>query len=199
MTQAIQELLPFYVNGTLDEAERLAVEAALKKTPALQKELDYLQSLRMEMRKMEREHGPGELGLKRLQKSLAAEKLKSDPIERARSRIAAEQSWRWKALAVAACLLLVIQTVIALPHWQAGDLGAAGGPVAAVQEPLFSVTFVPDAKEADIRALLTELDLEIVGGPSALGVYQLSGGGDATLERLQNRPDLVDSAQVEKP
>lgn len=201
MTRTIEELLPFYINGTLEEKERAAVEKALRDNPALCREKDYLESLRAEMQAMAAEPGLGALGLKRLQKALAEEKRQNDPIARARRKIAIEQNRGWKALAVAACLLLVVQTVVMLPHWQAGDLRAAGGPAGTTQQAVFSVTFVPGASEAAIRSLLNDLGVQITGGPSALGLYRISGGDDpvATLQALQSRTGIVESVQEETP
>ena len=150
MSKNIMELLPFYVNGTLEGKERDKVEQAIIDDPSLKDELHYLEGLRREVKAYEIESSPGELGLKRLQKSLEEEKLKSDPIARARSKISGEQNRTWRMIAVAACVLLMIQTIIVAPHWmQNGTLVAAGGQ----SEAEISVTFAPDATESDILGL----------------------------------------------
>ncbi|GJL86124.1 MAG: hypothetical protein DHS20C02_18990 [Micavibrio sp.] len=197
MSKDIMELLPFYVNGTLGGKEKDKVEQAIIDDPSLKDDLRYLEGLRREVKAYEIENSPGELGLKRLQKSLEEEKLKSDPIARARSRITSEQNRTWRMIAVAACVLLMIQTIIVAPHWmQGGTLVAAGGQ----SEAEISVTFAPDATESDIRGLLLGLNLNIVEGPSALGVYHLSTDDDIqqAVQALKSRDDLVESAQVEK-
>ncbi len=196
MNKDIMELLPFYVNGTLEGKEKDKVEQAIIDDPSLKGELHFLERMREEVKAQEVENSPGELGLKRLQKSLEQEKLKSDPIALARSKIASEQNRTWRAIAVAACVLLMIQTVIVAPHWlQNGTLVAAGGPSAAD----ISVTFAPDATESNIRGLLLGLNLSIVEGPSALGVYHLSTDDDIqqAVQALKSRGDLVESVQVE--
>ena len=57
--------------------------------------------------------------------------------------------------------------------------------------PTLSVAFLPEATEADMRALLQEIDARISDGPSAIGLWQLSFADDAArdagLARLQGR------------
>ena len=59
---------------------------------------------------------------------------------------------------------------------QGYTLASAAAPGALV------VGFAPDATEERIRSLLVGQDLEIVAGPSALGLYRLDvrDGGDLT-------------------
>lgn len=195
MTNArdITELLPFYVNGSLSADEKQRVEKELQSNADLRDDLAFFEKLRGEMQALPQENSPGELGLKRLQKSLAALQLEQDPIARAKSKIAREQNIGfWRMAAIAACLMLVIQTsMLFLP--EKTELTAAGGPQMAV----ISATFKPQATEAQVRSLLVTLNVQIVSGPSALGVYQLTGGADvdATLKALQSHGDIVENAQ----
>ena len=94
-------------------------------------------------------------------------------------------------LALAASLAaLLVQGVI---FWR-GDIGvglASGGSKGTI-----TVAFQPDATEREIRDLLTELDLQIVSGPSSLGLYRLKGDGSATaLQALMSRGNIVESAE----
>lgn len=197
MTSDLQELLPFYVNGTLKGAERQSVEQALRDDPALQNELDYLKGLRAEVKAQDFGTPPGELGLKRLQRSIAAEKLKNDPIARARSKITREQNNWWKVAAIAACLLILLQAVFLFQPDYNPDLSAAGGPnISASTSYMIDVTFAPTAQEQNIRDLLLSLDAVIVDGPSALGVYTLSvpKEREAAIEKLRAHQSLIESA-----
>lgn len=200
MSKDIQELLPFYVNGTLDSDEKALVEQAIKNTPSLKDEIAFLEQLRGEVKNIEFGSSPGELGLKRLQKSLAEERLKNDPIVRAQRKISKEQNWGWRAAAIAACLLLILQTLITtMPH-KPGDLSAAGGPaITRTNGDIISVTFAPNAREENIRNLLLSINASIVDGPSALGVYKLSVSKDpaVALEKLRAHSTLIESAAAE--
>jgi anti-sigma factor RsiW len=197
MSKDIQELLPFYVNGTLDDDEKDRVEQAIKDDPSLKDEIAYLEKLREEVKAQEIENSAGELGLKRLQKALAEERLKNDPIAQAKSKISNEQNWGWRVAAIAACLLLILQTAITMIPDQSGDLSAAGGPaITRTNGSIISVTFVPSAREENIRNLLLAIDANIVDGPSALGVYKISVSKDvaAALEKLRAHSTLIESA-----
>ncbi len=200
MKKDIEELLPFYVNGTLSKEERLQVTEALEDDPSLEDEIAFLEKLREEIQEQSMEYSSGELGLKRLQKSIADEALQKDPIALSRSKITKEQNWGWRAAAIAACFLLMMQTVVMLPMWKDSDLGAAGGKVLLQSSgKIISVTFVPDAREENIRNLLLTLDATIVDGPSALGVYKLSIPKDAesAVEKLRAHKTLVETADIE--
>jgi anti-sigma-K factor RskA len=158
MSKEIEELLPFYVNNTLSAAEHKLVEDALAQDPELRSELELLQHLQSDMKALELEQSPGELGLKRLQKSLQEETASL-------SRPAANDNSRnvmWRIGAVAACMLLALQTAIYVPDWGGDDLDAAGGAIVQPHGVLYSITFAPDAREETIRSLMLSLNARFV-------------------------------------
>ena len=67
------------------------------------------------------------------------------------------------------------------------------------ERPTLTVAFVPEATEADIRALLLSVDATFVSGPSALGLYEIAATREGTLEEVQSAleeaDDLVESVQ----
>ena len=221
--QELKELLPFYVNLTLDPPERASVEDYLARSEEARKEVLYLEQLRKSLKAQPQATSPGELGLKRLQREIkrlkespesagpeevsapAADLLPfrgketQDPVEDI--PIKAVPAW-WRKLAVAACAALAIFGGISL----SGQLGnnddslqlASGGNAAVLQ-----VTFKPQVTEETIRSLLLEHSLTITAGPSALGIYELSvapGNGEenleATLRQLRERNAIIESAEV---
>jgi len=200
MSKEIEELLPFYVNETLHDAERLQVEEALKGSAELQEEVALLKRLRAEMQGVSLETSPGELGLKRLQQTLRSEQTQViAPPTSANDNI---MGWGWKAAAVAACMLLAIQTFVFAPNWSGDDAdltAAGGGTISVPHGVLYSVTFSPNAKEEDMRALLLSVGARIIDGPSAIGVYRLSASGksDEILKKFQARRNLIDSIQLD--
>lgn len=195
----VEELLPFYVNGSLSAAEKAEVERHLDADPNLREEVAFLTQLRTTIKDAPGAQPPGELGLKRLQKSLKRETAESDLFSRLLAGRAAEQDNRvWKMMAVAACLLLMVQTgVMVRQYLPSDDLTAASG---AAQADL-SAIFVPGATEAEIRRLLTDLHVTIVDGPSALGVYHLrvEGDVDKVMQVMQAQEDVVESVQRANP
>ncbi|MTI08988.1 anti-sigma factor [Curvivirga aplysinae] len=202
MTKEIEELLPFYVNGSLTEAEREIVEKALTNSAELQAELDYLTNLYQSLNETEALKSPGEFGLKRLQKEIRREAEKDDFIQQVTEKVAPEQNNNiWRIATIAACLLLAIQTTVVLPEWgQEDDLNAAGASTAIfIKGTVLSVTFNPAAREESIRDLLLTVDAQIVDGPSALGVYQIAVSGDVEdiSEKLLAYKNLIESVQID--
>lgn len=158
--RAIEDLLPFYANGSLVGSERARVEAALADDEGLRAELQFLESLRRSVKHNAeaQAHSTGELGERRLLKRIRQ--------ERRRERV--QRAWR-PALAMAAGLALLAQTfLISSLQGDLDELGMLGAVSGDIQ-----IRFVPEATEADLRALLLELDAQIVDGPSVIGLYHL--------------------------
>ncbi|MGE0621595.1 MAG: hypothetical protein AB7I04_01995 [Pseudomonadales bacterium] len=83
-------------------------------------------------------------------------------------------------------LLLGLAVMVGSRSEEAVDAGgfetvAGETPVLAAD---FSLSFAPGISEADARALLIGHRLNIVAGPSALGIYQVSAPEGADLERI---------------
>lgn len=189
--RALLELLPWYLNGTLEGAELAAVEALLLRSAEAREELEVLRRLAAAVREQEQQGNaeqapPFELGWARLQRSLQAE-----------ARPAPQRDWWKPGLAAAAALVVALQLGILMrpapldSDWQL----QSGG-----QEQLLSggyrvqLRFVEHAQWQQIRALLLELDAVLVDGPSTLGVVQVHvpadprfRDGQALLQWLQQQ------------
>jgi len=186
---AIEQLLPFYLNGTLEDDEAKQVERALQHDTYLQQELSLLKNLQQRTKQRASSPSPGELGLKRLQRSIKTESS---------SRKQVPPTKAWQLTAIAASLLLVVQTATTL--LPSDDYQAAGGNVTQqTTGTLLSVTFAPDITEQTLRQLLLQYHIVIVDGPSALGVYQvvLPLDSNATLEQLRQHDAIFDSIQTD--
>jgi len=186
-----EELLPFLANGTLDPEERAALERALAEDEPLRSERDFVARLRSGVKAASDAPDPGELPLRRALKR----------IEREQARTRRPSRW-WRAAAIAASVVLLAQgVVIVRQHYMPVGpelLGARTAPVDA--RPLLQVRFAPEAREAEIRALLRAQRATIVDGPSAAGVYRVAldgvAPGDAAaiegaIRRLAARDDVV--------
>ena len=134
---------------------------------------------------------PGELGWARLSRAIDAEAPR--PAARVRRPL-------WPLAASAAAAVLVWQ-VVAVPLLAPGDQGPDTPRSRRRPSGDFSlsVAFAPAATEAAIRALLLEIGARVSGGPSAIGLWQLSfesaAARDAGLARLR-AADIVESAQL---
>lgn len=176
--------LPWLVNGTLDETERTAAQAAVDSSPDLQRERDFLATLRDSVQQQQLEEAPLELGWHRLQRDIRRER---------KSAVAAG----WRLAAVAASLMLVVQSLVVwLPREDSSRYRPLSSSVPAAG---LQVRFADSATQAQIQQLLRQQQLRIVDGPSAAGLYRLVSEGDRTaaLAALRRQTDLVEYAQLD--
>lgn len=152
-----EDLLPWYVNGTLAGDELELVERHLAGCPRCREEIGFLGFLRDRIQAHGDGEGPGELARARLMRSIRRERYRS---------------WLKPALAVAAAIVIAVQTVLLVtmvPRESAiAPLGAPASPGVVIQ-----LQFVPTATEPEIRKLLQGAGATIIGGPGALGVYRV--------------------------
>lgn len=154
----IEALLPFHVNGTLDGAERGEVEAAIAADPDLAAQVAALTAVRATLR-AEPVQGPGEFGLARLMREIDRETATPAPTG---------VSGLWRIAAVVALTLALGQLAWTVTREAPPAVTLAGGEAEGLL-----VAFAPGTTEAELRALLLDLDLLIVEGPSALGFYRV--------------------------
>ena len=186
------ELLAWVANNTATDEERREAEAYLEEDSDARQELKFLEKLREGVKAARSEASPGELGLARLRRRIAEDR-----------RTVATSSTRtrwWQAAAIAATVLVAVQAAFLFGGLdQSGSVTTATGP--AIDGPAIQVTFVGEASEAAIRDLLLDLGLEIVEGPSAVGVYRLGIDPNAVardvVEALKAHPDIVSHAEIE--
>ena len=172
----IQELLPFWVNGTLDDDERARVAAALAESSDLRAEEQALRDLRGQIKATPRPNSPGELGLARLMRTLAQEPVAAPVAAPALGR--ARISGMLAATAAVAAVLSSLLTV-ALQGNDGPVYEQASGDSGDI---VLTVSFQPEATEGAISALLREKGLIIVEGPPALGLYRLAVPFDTPLD-----------------
>jgi anti-sigma factor RsiW len=200
------ELLPWYAANTLEAGERARVTAHLAACGDCQRELRALGALAGAVRD---EAGEPAFDLGRLRGVMARLPEQARAPEPLLARLrewlsdAVAPSWQatplWARAAVALQLaaLLAVGGALLRPHDQVSN--TAGDACAAYA--CIAVGFAPEATEAQLRALLGELDAEIVAGPSALGLYTLAlfdtapGEVDGLLAALRERRDLVRVAE----
>lgn len=182
MKEKFDELLPFYVNDTLDESERAWVDAYLREHPKSAAELQWYRTLQDTM-KGDAPAVSAEVGLERVMTRIRAERTPT----RAPARPAATPSLfarvrDWLATlapqpllrpALAGALAVVVVQGIVIANL--ATKGDEGSEIRAVQPsvvdsgPYLKVNFKADAREADIRMLLVEVDGSLAGGPGQLG------------------------------
>ena len=180
MKEKFDELLPFYVNDTLDEGDRAWVDAYLREHPKSAAELQWYRTLQETM-KRDAPAVSAEVGLDKVMARIRA--------ERAPSRAPAQQAPSFGqrvrgflasltpqpllrpvlagALAVGVVQGIVIANLATKPD-ESSEI-RAHRPTVVDPGPFLKVNFKADAREADIRLLLVEVDGSLAGGPGQLG------------------------------
>jgi anti-sigma factor RsiW len=195
MTRTRDEIeldLAFLVNGTLDDTARAELEALAEGDARIAAERDALSTIRAEMQ-AEEVQSPGAFGLARLMRDIDRES------ERAGTALAGppapSRTWIWQAAAAVAVVALLAQGLLlrGAGEVERFELAGAGMPGSLM------VSFAPDASEAQIRGVLLDSAVEIVGGPSALGLYRLEPlegvTADEAAQTLRAAQNIVESVE----
>ena len=167
------QLQPFLANGTLEGDELAQVTAAVANDPALAAELAALRNIRATLQAEDAGFSPGEMGLARLMRDVEDQ---TAPVSAPRARI-------WQVAAAVLLAVAIGQTILLSQGSEPGQ----GFELAGVTPAAFTITVTPTATEAELRALLLDAGVEIVSGPSALGLYGLALTEGATFDAAQSR------------
>lgn len=180
------ELLPWYLNGSITDADRLWFEKYLNAHSDAQRALKSEISLRSAIREGT-ESVASDAGLAQLLQRIGASRPAMTPgfAQRWRKWLVDVRNGKGSlsigpGFAVAATLLLAQAGIIGALLGRANVEEGAGAfsssralsrsPTASV-EVYLRVRFLPDSKEGDIRFLLVSSGARIVAGPSQLGNY----------------------------
>lgn len=212
MKSRFDELLPFYVNETLDDAERDWVDAYLREHPKSAAELQWYRTLQQTMQR-DAPAVSAEIGLDKVMARIRAERAparaKAVPAqpslgERVRGWLAAlaPQPLLRPALAGALAVVVVQGIVIAnlATREDEGTEIRATRPAVADPGPFLKVNFKADAREADIRMLLVEINGSLAGGPGQLGDWYVripEARLAAAAEKVKTSPIVDGVARVD--
>jgi hypothetical protein len=207
----ISELIPWHVNGSLSEREREWVEAHLADCPRCQEEERTCRRTAEAVRSAgEGAPSPHPAQFRRLLGRIE----ETEREERGRSSRGGRLLARFRELIEATPRplrgILVVQAAVILLFvgvlvWDAASADPAGvrnvyhtlsAEVPKVNSVPLRMMFRPDATEKEIRDLLHDVRGEIVGGPSAIGVYTVAvpAGTDPVkmlLARLRSEPQVM--------
>ena len=202
--QVAFELLPWFVNGTLEPAERTAVEQHLHECAACRRELDWLQQLSSAYVRSEPAldtEGAFERLVPQLQRQDAPGTTRS-PLTWLRSQLSDTGAWLRFAVAMQFGVIVALGWAVALRGLPAYHGLAATAPRAAGS---IIVVFDPGARESDVRRILRDVRARVVDGPTTANGYVLEMTDAATssaaaLARLRTEPAVIlaEPLQVER-
>jgi len=208
MNERFEELLPWYVNGTLGADDRGWVERYAAEHPEAQAQIDWCRGLQAHIQASAPQIAPA-LGLDRVLQRIRGERptmakrvrswlraLAAAPVAAVARPIGAVAALARPIGAVAALAIIVVQGGIIYQMRQ--DNSAQDEPllrgtkaIRVDEGPLLRVNFSPDAREAEIRMLLVAAQATLAAGPGQLGDYYLrvpAGRESAAVDRLRREP-----------
>jgi len=195
-----EEMLPWLLNGSLNESERKELESALSQSEKLRKEKALLLLLQQQVKQQEMPDVPLEFSWQKMKRQIADERnqLKKDSNNN-------EKKWRY--IGIAASLLLVIQSSSLLVNWNQEELYvplSSSSSNSRTNAALFTIQFVDEATALDIQQVLRQYHLNVISGPSSIGLYQISGPTDSIneaekiLAQLKSRSDVIAHVQQDE-
>ena len=195
--QKVQELLPWFLNGTLESEDVAQVEEHLQSCPACRTELGCLQVLRSTY--IDTELAPdAEAALARLRPRLEERAPASRPRrtdERTRARPAAIPSWLGLALAAQFALILGLGWKVLQPDRAALEFHTLSSAATAEHAAgSLVVVFDPAASQREVARILHRSGGRVVDGPTESNGFVLavaSGSLKGALACLRAEPAVV--------
>jgi anti-sigma factor RsiW len=175
----VSGLLPWYVNGTLRDADRQRVDAHLQDCARCREDLRLEARIHAELSTDAAVAYMPSASLKRLNARLDA--LPSGGIAPASLRTAPPDRWwvaRRYSIAASVAALCLTLGLAAAEQWRESHARAAyytvTTPAAPVPNAVIRAVFSPQMSVSELQGILDEAQLHIVGGPSDAGVYSLA-------------------------
>lgn len=191
--EQIERLLPWYVTGQIDSADRAKIDAHLPDCTRCQAELQSERKLSAAVQDLPLEM---ELGWAKLRARLDVPppyaRRRGERLSGALRRAVARPGKTGWMIAAQAAVVVAAVMVTAPPHQPALYRTLGSAPAAAPGNVI--VIFRPDATERDLRDALVATGARLTDGPTAAGAYVLrvpQAERSAALTRLRRRPDVV--------
>jgi hypothetical protein len=184
-----EELVPWYVNGTLGDEDRAFVEKHLAEHPEAKSELDWYRSLSARMQDSA-PAVPATIGLGKVMTLIRGDQPTLTERISAFFGFGLRPVMALAGLAVIAVQGAFIFNLMGEAKQDAAEMRALKA-TSVVEGPMLKINFAPDAKEADIRFLLMSVQGTLAGGPGQLGDYFVrvpAGKEQAIATQLKSAP-----------
>ncbi len=180
----IRELIPWFVNGTLNESEQSLLDAHVRECDECRREVEDLVRLSSKF------GWPQEvIELQDSGRAAAADFVEALPETGAAG---ARPAWAVPVLVTICVAVAATLTTMIPPQDEFRTRSTKPGVVVAA--PVVQVVFQERATEKAIRETLLAGGNVVLSGPSTLGVYRVavtSGESDAYIARLERNPDVI--------
>lgn len=177
------ELLPWLLNGSLDEAESQRVREHIDECSQCAREYESQARLRQLIQREESVLYTPHASLRKLLERIDAEDVKkevsaADPAQQPRTAAPRRSRWLAAAVVVQAVGLIAMATILS---WKVNEVREAprystltSAPAVLPHGPAARVVFVPSMSLEQLGDLLRTYGAQIIAGPSEAGVYTLA-------------------------
>lgn len=190
MKNRFDELLPWYVNGSLGAEDRAWVDRYLADHPEAQAELDWYRSLSARLQD-NAPAVPETIGLARAMTLIRGDRPSfAERVTAFFGAFGVRPATAFAGLAIIALQGGFILNLLNTAQDDAVELRALRATTTD-DRPMLKLNFAPDAKEAEIRHLLMSVQGHLAGGPGQLGDYFVvvpAGKEAAVAEQLKTHP-----------
>ena len=190
MNERFDELLPWYVNGSLSTEDRAWVDRYLAEHPEAQAELDWYRSLSARMQENV-PAVPETIGLAKAMTLIRGDRPSfAERVSAFFGAFGVRPATAFAGLAIIALQGGFILNLLNTAQDEAVELRALRATTTD-DRPMLKLNFAPDAKEAEIRHLLMSVQGHLAGGPGQLGDYFVvvpAGKEAAVAEQLKSNP-----------
>jgi anti-sigma factor RsiW len=190
------ELLPWYLNGNLDAADRAKVKAHLEDCAECREELVFESRLRTEVAKLPLETESSFVEFRRrLAPMPPREPRRAHMLQMVRAAARMADRVTLKVAVQAAVVLLGVGIVVPSllrPGPQPAYRTLSAGSLHPAANVL--VMFRPETNEAELRALMMQNEARLVDGPSVTGAYMLevpAARRASVIARLRAQPSVT--------
>jgi len=190
MKDRFDELLPWYVNGSLGAEDREWVDRYLAQHPEARPEVDWTRSLSTRLQDSAPAVAPT-IGLERTMERIRGKRpTLADRLSAFLESLGMRPAAAFAGLAIVAVQGGFILHLLDSAREDATEMRSLRA-VDADDGPMLKLNFAPDAQEAAIRHLLVSVQGRLAGGPGQLGDYYVivpAGQEAAIAERLKSEP-----------
>ena len=197
MNERFQELLPWYVNGSISAEDRSFVESHLAEHPEARSELAWYQSLSARIQD-NAPAVPATIGLARAMTLIRGDRpTLAERLTAFFGSFGARPVTAFAGLAIIAVQGAFILNLMNTARDDQTEIRALKATTSD-ESPMLKLNFSPDAKESEIRHLLMSFQGRLAGGPGQLGDYfvVVPAGKEAALaEQIKGNP-IVQAVSV---